>query len=211
MEYRVVQPNGSIRTVRGRGFPVLDNDGKPYRVAGVTEDITEQKQAEIDQARLAALVEFSPAGIVGIGLDGTVQHWNPGAERLFGYKASEVIGQSIRMLAPPERQNEFATLSQSIRAGNAVRAYETVRNHKDGSSIDIILTVAPILGTSGEPVGMNAIVQDNRQRIQFQKEPQRLKKSRNASRKSCTTDTARSSADFKCEFAACKNASKTRD
>lgn len=170
LEYRVVRPDGTVRTVRGRGFPVLDNDGNPYRVAGVTEDITERKQAELDQARFAALVESSPAGVIGLSLDGIIQQWNPAAEKLFGYEAHEVIGQSIRILAPAERQNEFSIVAKSIRAGKAVHAFETLRYHRDGTPIEIVLTVSPILGANGQPIGMNSIVQDNRERIQLQKE-----------------------------------------
>ncbi|MEM1294715.1 MAG: PAS domain S-box protein [Verrucomicrobiota bacterium] len=170
VEYRVVRPNGNVRTVRGRGFPVSDEEGKPYRVAGVTEDITERKEAEIDQARLAALVESSPAGVIGLSLDGIIQQWNPAAEQLFGYEAREMIGQSIRVLAPAERQNELGVVVKAIREGKSVHAFETVRYHRDGTPINIVLTIAPILGSEGQPIGMNSIIQDNRERIQLQKE-----------------------------------------
>ena len=106
-------------------------------------DLTERKRAEQAAEHLASIVESSDDAIVSKDLDGIIRTWNRGAERLFGYKAAEVIGRPITILIPPDRLDEEPGILARIRRGERVDHYETVRRHKDGSLIDISLTVSP--------------------------------------------------------------------
>jgi two-component system CheB/CheR fusion protein len=109
---------------------------------------------------LAAIVESSDDAIVSKALDGTITSWNPAAERLFGYTADEAIGRPIWILAAPDRKNEMPAILERIRRGETVEHYETVRRRKDGSLIDISLTVSPIRDEKGRIVGASKIARD---------------------------------------------------
>ena len=122
---------------------------------------------------LAAIVESSDDAIVSKTLDGIITSWNPAAQRLFGYTAEEVIGCPITILAPPDRQNEMPANLERIRRGERVERYETVRQRKDGSLVDISLTVSPIRDETGRIVGASKIARDITARKQAE-ERQRL-------------------------------------
>jgi PAS domain S-box-containing protein len=109
---------------------------------------------------LAAIVESSDDAIVSKALDGTITSWNPAAERLFGYTAEEAIGRPIWILAAPDRKNEMPAILERIRRGEKIEHFETVRRHKDGSLIDISLTVSPIHDEKGRIVGASKIARD---------------------------------------------------
>jgi two-component system, chemotaxis family, CheB/CheR fusion protein len=109
---------------------------------------------------LAAIVESSDDAIVSKTLDGTVTSWNPAAERLFGYTAEDMVGRPISILAAPDRKNEMPVILESIRRGEKVDHYETVRRCKDGSLVDISLTVSPIRDETGRIVGASKIARD---------------------------------------------------
>ena len=112
------------------------------------------------EARLAAIVAFSDDAIVSKDLNGRIMTWNAAAERLFGYTAAEAIGQSITILIPKDRLSEETEVISRIRQGLTVEHYETVRQHKDGHSIDISLTVSPIRNGDGVVVGASKIARD---------------------------------------------------
>jgi two-component system CheB/CheR fusion protein len=122
---------------------------------------------------LAAIVESSDDAIVSKTLDGIITSWNPAAQRLFGYTAEEVIGCPISILAPPDRQNEMPANLARICRGERVERYETVRRRKDGSLVDISLTVSPIRDETGRIVGASKIARDITARKQAE-ERQRL-------------------------------------
>jgi two-component system CheB/CheR fusion protein len=109
---------------------------------------------------LVAIVESSDDAIVSKTLDGTVTSWNPAAERLFGYTAKEIIGRPIAILAAPDRENEMPAILESIRRGEKVDHYETVRRRKDGSLVEISLTVSPIRDETGRIIGASKIARD---------------------------------------------------
>ena len=109
---------------------------------------------------LAALVLSSDDAIIGKDLNGTVTSWNSAAERMFGYTAAEVIGHSIRLIIPPDRQCEEDDVLRRIRAGRSVRHFETVRVRKNGSLIQISLTVSPIFDADGHVIGASKIARD---------------------------------------------------
>jgi two-component system CheB/CheR fusion protein len=126
----------------------------------IRNHFAERERSFISQARLAAIVESSDDAIVSKTLDGQILTWNSGAERLFGYTATEAIGQSITMLIPPERQDEEPALLARLRRGEPIEQFETVRVTKDGRRIDISLTVSPIRSEHGQIVGASKIARD---------------------------------------------------
>jgi two-component system CheB/CheR fusion protein len=130
------------------------------RVAVIFKDITGRKQAEEANARLAAIVESSDDAIVSKDLNGVITSWNAGSERLFGYTAQEAIGRSVVMLIPRERLDEEPDILQRIRRGERVENYETVRCHKDGTLLDVSLTISPIVDGHGKVVGASKIARN---------------------------------------------------
>jgi PAS domain S-box-containing protein len=109
------------------------------------------------EQQLAAIVESSTDAIIGRTVDGVVTSWNAAAERLFGYSAQEMIGNSIEILAPPERQDELDTVNDQLAHGQVVEQFETVRVRKDGTRIHVASTVSPIKDSSGRIVAASAI------------------------------------------------------
>ncbi|MGX5735217.1 PAS domain S-box protein [Bosea thiooxidans] len=120
----------------------------------------ERYAAEASAHRLTALVESSQDAIVAKDLDGIITDWNSGAERLFGYSREEIIGQSVTLLIPEDRPDEEPSILARIRAGERVEHYETIRKHKDGSLLDISLTISPIRDSTGQVVGASKIARD---------------------------------------------------
>jgi PAS domain S-box-containing protein len=116
--------------------------------------------ATMSQHRLAEIVQSSDDAIIGKDLNGIIQSWNPGAERLFLYTAAEAIGQSITIVIPPERLHEEARVLSRIRSGLRVEPFETVRRRRDGVEIDVSLTVSPIRNAAGMVVGASKIARD---------------------------------------------------
>jgi PAS domain S-box-containing protein len=111
-------------------------------------------------ARLFAIVASSTEAIIGTTLDGTITHWNPAAERVYGYRADEAIGRSVVMLAPPELVNDAVGLLERVRHGERVEAYETTRVTKDGCRIDVSLGTSPVLDAAGNVVAASSIARD---------------------------------------------------
>jgi two-component system, chemotaxis family, CheB/CheR fusion protein len=139
----------------------LDNpEGGPERILLGVEDVTERKEAEMARARLAAIVESSDDAIVAIDLDGVITSWNQGAERLFGYTAQEAISQPLTMSIPPERSGAEASILERLRRGERIEHFETAGRRKDGSAVDVSLTVSPIKNDQGEVIGASKIARD---------------------------------------------------
>ena len=123
-------------------------------------------------ARLAAIVESSDDAIVSKDLNGYVQSWNAAAERMFGYSASEMVGQHITVIIPRDRRAEEDHVLNEIRHGRRVEHFETVRCRKDGSLLDISLTVSPIMASDGRIVGASKIARDITERKQMERAAQ---------------------------------------
>ena len=122
------------------------------------------------QARLAAIVQSSDDAIIGKDTNGVITSWNPGAQRLFGYTADEVIGKSITILIPEERLHEEPQVLSRIRRGESIEHYETIRRRKDGSLVEISLTVSPIFDQSGTKViGVSKIARDISERVRHER------------------------------------------
>ena len=111
-------------------------------------------------ARLAAIVETSTDAIIGKDADGIITDWNPGAERLYGYAAAEVLGRPITILAPPGREAEIEDLTARLRRGEAVPNHEAMRRRKDGSIVTVSLAISPIRDTAGRVIGSSVIARD---------------------------------------------------
>jgi len=118
------------------------------------------RESEERFRQLASIVEFSDDAIISKNLNSIILTWNKGAERLFGYSASEVIGKPVTILMPPERLDEESAILERIRCGERVEHYETVRCRKDGSLVDISLTVSPIRNAQGKVVAASKIARD---------------------------------------------------
>ena len=150
----------------GRRIPI-DDSGAPIRHEGalvgiviVFRDVTERRRAERERARLAAIVEGSDDAIASKTLDGIVMSWNPAAARLLGYTPEEIIGKSITLIIPPERQAEEDAILDRLRRGERVDHFETVRVAKDGTRLDVSLTISPVRDPSGAIVGASKILRD---------------------------------------------------
>ncbi len=132
---------------------------KEYFVA-VFNDITERKRAEEKVENLAAIVQASYDAIIGKNLDGIITSWNEGAERLYGFTESEMIGKPISLLIPAEREDELPAILESIRSGKHIEHYETRRSRKDGQEIHVSLSVSPIRDAGGKIIGASSIARD---------------------------------------------------
>ena len=130
-------------------FPLEEGDGRIARVCGIATDITERKQLELASQRLAAIVEGSDDTIIGKDLNGVITSWNSGAQKMFGYTASEAIGRPVSMLAAPERMDEMPGILSKIQQGLHIGHYETRRRTKDGRILDVSLTVSPVFDGQG--------------------------------------------------------------
>lgn len=131
-------------------------------------DITERRQAEAYKAKLAALVESSNDAIVVKDLNGIITSWNTGAERIFGYQSSEIIGSSILELIPPDRHEEENGIMSLIKSGNCVDHFETVRWGKNKKPIHVSVTISPVKDSNGNIVGVSKIARDITERRESQ-------------------------------------------
>lgn len=162
-EHRVVRPDGEIRYVHERGYVVRDETGKPERIFGTVQDITERKQADAElratNARLSAILQASPSGIIVLDMDRVVQLWNPSAEQIFGYKAEEVLGKHVPDLQVPG-DLDYVPLHERIFAGERLNTVETQRKHRSGRAIDVSVSTAPLFDSDGQLTGVVALVRD---------------------------------------------------
>jgi hypothetical protein len=157
---RIRRVDGVIRDILAAGTHKRDAAGKAVELQGLVQDITDRKRAEEVQQRMAALVESADDAILTKGLDGIIRSWNPGAERLLGYRADEIIGQPISRLLPPDRQDEELMILDQLRKGKRVSHFETVRRRRDGSLVDVSLTISPMFDHSGIVAGASKIMRD---------------------------------------------------
>ena len=167
-QYRVMLPDGSVRRLQAIGSMLHQQDGFPLRMAGVITDVTERNRAEEVRNRLAAIVDSSDDAIISKDLNGIVTSWNAAATRLFGYLPEEIVGRSILTIIPPELQSEEPAILATLRSGMKIDHYETVRVHKDGSRLQVSLTISPIRDSTGRIVGASKIARDIGERLHMQ-------------------------------------------
>jgi len=159
-ETRRKTKSGRILAISLTVSPIRDSSGKIVGASKVARDITLQKEASDLKEHLAAIVESSDDAIISKDLNGIIQSWNRGAERLFGYSAEEVIGKHISMLAAPERVDEIPDILARISRGERVDHFETARKTKDGRILNVALTVSPIRDASGAVIGASKVARD---------------------------------------------------
>jgi len=141
------------------GLNPLETTEGVFTLASII-DITERKRAEEETARIVSIVESSDDAIIGKTLEGMITSWNRGAEKLYGYKREEVIDKSISLLIPPGHEDDLPHLLRQLKHGEHIKQYETSRLRKDGTLVDVAITVSPIVNPAGRVVGASVTARD---------------------------------------------------
>src|SRR4029434_9386839 len=139
---------------------LYDEAGRFTSILSLVHDVTARKQAEAARLQLAAIAESSDDAIISKSLDGIITSWNAAAERIFGYRAEEIVGQSILRLVPADRHEEEHETLRRLRRGERVDHLETVRRTKDGRLLDVSVTSSPLRGARGTLIGASMIARD---------------------------------------------------
>ena len=174
MVSRLRDKSGEYRPFLTRAVPLRDSAGAITRWFGTSTDISgefeirreiEESQARLQKAfdaseRLAAIVESSDDAIIGKDLSGIVTSWNPCAERMFGYTAEEMIGQSVRKVIPPDVFPDEDRIMSAVARGERTEHFETLRKRKDGECIEVSLTLSPVFDETGKIAGVASISRD---------------------------------------------------
>jgi PAS domain S-box-containing protein len=148
---------------------IFDEKNTPIRMRGTVQDITELKKSEEKIKTLANIVESSSDAIMTISLDGIVTSWNKGAEQIYVYSAEEILGKNISVLAPDNLKSEIKKLIDRIKQKIKIKNYETTKLKKDGTLINVSLTLSPIFDASGKITAISVIARDITERIKAEK------------------------------------------
>jgi PAS domain S-box-containing protein len=159
LEFDIQGLKGRRRHMESHAAPLRTPDGSVVQLA-ITHDVTERRRADHATRLLGAIVESSDDAIVSKDLNGIVTSWNKGAERLFGYTAEEAVGKSITLIIPPDRLDEEPMILGKLRRGERVDHFETIRRRKDGTLLNISLTISPVKNAQGKVVGASKIARD---------------------------------------------------
>ena len=154
------RPDGTRVPFAPHPTPLFDASGKLIGAVNMLVDLSHRKQAEENAQRLAAIVQTSDDAIISKDLNGIIRSWNGGAERLYGYTAEEMIGKPVTLLIPADRPNEEPSILERLRCGEHIDHYETVRRRKDGSLVDVSLSVSPLIDSDGRIIGASKIARD---------------------------------------------------
>jgi PAS domain S-box-containing protein len=138
----------------------MTEEPRSLQFAGAVVDLTASGERELESTRLAAIVSSSDDAIISKTLDGKILSWNAGATSIFGYEATDMIGQSIFRIIPPELYEEEKQILNRLRQGERIHHYETARIAKDGRRIEISLTVSPLLNKYGKVIGASKVARD---------------------------------------------------
>ncbi len=149
--------------------PIHAADGTVIGASKIARDISERRRLEWEALRLAAIVSSSEDAIVSKSLEGIIQTWNAGAERMFGFPADEAVGRHITLIIPEDRLHEEAEVLRRVRAGESIEHFETLRRRKDGTLVDISLAVSPIR-YGREIIGASKIARDITEQRRLRKE-----------------------------------------
>lgn len=167
-ETEVTRHDAQVRTVHVDYIPHFSSEGQAFGFFALIRDITDQRRNEIARNRLVALVSSSREAIIGKDLDGIVTSWNRGAEKIYGYTASEMVGKPILCLIPKERRREYHLFMAKLRRGEQVEELETIRTKKGGQIIRVSLTLSPIRDASETIIGVSVISRDITKRKQIE-------------------------------------------
>ena len=177
VEFRVVWPDGQERWLVVRGRFVHDEQGQPLRVGGVVGDVTVHKAAQHDAlenaVRLARLVESMGDAVVTQTLDGVILSWNPSAEGMFGWSSQEAVGRHASELVPAVRAQEAAQRMAEVATGATLRSLPSRRVRRDGTAVDVEITLSPLHGSAGAVIGSTAVVRDVTRQRQLEQDLQR--------------------------------------
>ncbi|MEI8230165.1 MAG: PAS domain S-box protein [Candidatus Peregrinibacteria bacterium] len=155
----MLSPRGT-RWMQTDKIPYRDSQGKIIGIIGFSMDITESRQLEMESRQLAAIVQSSDDAIFAKSLDGVIQTWNLGAEKLYGYSAQEIIGKNVNVLAPENCKHEIEHILKRIAQGESINQFETIRKKKDGEKINVSLTLSPIRDSQGVITAISVIARD---------------------------------------------------
>ena len=156
----LIAKGGAERAIDDSAAPIRGRDGRLLGVVLVFRDVTRRREQQATANRLAAIVAHANDGIIAKNLNSIVTAWNRGAERIFGYTAEEMIGQSILRLVPPDRKNEETEIIARLQRGEDVEHFETVRVAKGGRPVDVSLSSSPVRDADGRVIGASKIVRD---------------------------------------------------
>ncbi len=165
IDHRIILANGEERIVHIQSETILNDKNIPIRLKGIIQDITEHKKAEEKIQTLANAVESSSDAIITVSLDDIITSWNKAAEQVYDYSAQEVIGKSVSILAPSHLREETKKLTEIVIQGEKVHQYETLRLRKDGTIINVSITLSPVFDITGKLVAISGIVRDVTERI----------------------------------------------
>jgi PAS domain S-box-containing protein len=168
MEAVAERPDGTRVPFMAFPSPLFDASGKFVGAVNMLVDITDRKHAEEVAQYFTAIISTSDDAIISKDLNGVIKSWNTGAERIFGYMADEVIGKPITILIPVDRQHEEDDILGRLRQGKRIDHFETIRCRKDGTLLDISLSVSPIKDAHGKIIGASKIARNITERKQAQ-------------------------------------------
>jgi two-component system sensor kinase FixL len=161
MQCRRRAPDGPHRaTIRLRAAAIPCVEASSWHIVGIIAEAAPDDDLWEIRGRLAAIVQSSDDAIISKTLDGIVTSWNRGAERIFGYTQSEMLGHPIAVLAPPGLEDDMPKILEKIRRGERVEHYQTIRRHKNGSMLNISMTVSPIHDVQGRLIGASKVARD---------------------------------------------------
>ena len=156
-EFILERPDGSRRYIKPYPSPLFDSRGLRSGAINMLEDVTDHKTDAELLEHLTAIVDYSDDAIVSKSLDGTINSWNRGAEKMFGYTAKEITGKNISIIIPPEYQKEEKTILKKLSQNGIIQHYETVRIKKNKEKIYISLTVSPLKDPNGKIIGISKL------------------------------------------------------
>lgn len=152
-QYRIIKPDGEICWIHTRAFPIRDERGEIYRIAGISEDITDRKQAEEVLQQQAQIIQQIRAALILTDIQQNIIFWNRGAEQIYGYTAAEVLGQPISLLYPPDKQCCFPQSAQKLLLEKGEYQIEAKAWKKSGEEIDIFMSLSLLKNLEGIVTG----------------------------------------------------------
>jgi diguanylate cyclase (GGDEF)-like protein/PAS domain S-box-containing protein len=164
-DHRIVRPDGRVRWLRGRGQVARDEQGSPVRLFGTSQDITASREAEQqlreqrELAVLAGVMQATDDAVIVFSPDGTIQHWNPGAERLYGYAAEEAVGQHLSLIMSEEQTARLPAVMAELDARGHVRT-DSAAVRKDGTQLHTSVTLSQIRPLGGHVTALVGIARD---------------------------------------------------
>jgi len=178
IDLRIVLADGEDCVVHVQGEVVFDKKNNPIRMRGTVQDITESKRTEEKIKILADAVESSDDAIITESLDGVITSWNKGAEQIYGYLAEEILGKNASILEPAHLNGDMKQLTEKIKRKEKIQRHRTLGLKKDGTIINVSITLSPIFDASGEPVAVSAIARDVSERIRAEEALAKIEEAR---------------------------------